>query len=212
MYTGLLHTHKLTVVLFLLIYVIKTVLILFSSQETLDNFRKKTKVPEMIISTLFLLTGIGMLTQIAEIKHMMLIKIAIVLASIPIGVIAYKRHNKALAILTLLLIVGAYGLAEMSSKVEKQELAEEIVVNPADQNYDEATHGKEIYSLYCVLCHGEKGDAQKSGAKSLITSEKTREEILGLLKEGKNSMPPYKGILSEEDMNAVASYAESLRQ
>ena len=116
METGIRHTHLLVVILFLLIYLIKTTLLLMNKQETLMKFSKMVKVPEMIVSTLFLVTGIYMLTQVPEIKSLLIIKIAAVFLSIPLAVIGFKKQNKILAVASLLLIVGAYGLAEMSKK------------------------------------------------------------------------------------------------
>ena len=55
--------HGISVMLFLLTYVIKTIL-LFTSKDMLANYSKKTKVPEMIISTLFLMTGIYLAMQL----------------------------------------------------------------------------------------------------------------------------------------------------
>ncbi|MEM1137750.1 MAG: hypothetical protein AAGI07_18065, partial [Bacteroidota bacterium] len=80
MYTGLLHTHKLVVVLFLLIYLIKTVLLLIGKKDNLDTFSKKVKIPEMVISFLFLITGAVMLFQLPEIKILLIIKIVAVFA------------------------------------------------------------------------------------------------------------------------------------
>ena len=74
---GIRHTHLLTVILFLLIYLIKTFLLLTNKNENLEKFTKVVKVPEMIISTLFLGTGIYLLTQIPEIKSLLIIKIKI---------------------------------------------------------------------------------------------------------------------------------------
>jgi uncharacterized membrane protein SirB2 len=64
MNTGILHLHYLVVTLFLLIYVIKTILLLSNKNDLLGKFSKKIKVPEMIISTLFLLTGVFLLTKL----------------------------------------------------------------------------------------------------------------------------------------------------
>ena len=93
MFTGLLHTHKLVVVLFLLIYIIKTVLLLIGKTENLEVFTKKVKVPEMIISFLFLVTGAVMLFQLPEIKTLLIIKIVAVFASIPLAVVGFKKKR-----------------------------------------------------------------------------------------------------------------------
>ena len=112
----LLLIHKICVTAFLVIYLIKTILLLSGAQSALDRFAKIFKVPEMIISTGFLVTGIWMYTQIGAIKSMQIIKLVAVVASIPLAVIAFKKKNKALAVLSFVLILMAYGLAEMSKK------------------------------------------------------------------------------------------------
>ena len=64
MYKGILHSHYLVVVLFLLIYVIKTILLLSNKNDLLAKFSKKVKIAEIIISVLFLVTGIYLSTQL----------------------------------------------------------------------------------------------------------------------------------------------------
>lgn len=94
METGIRHTHILSVILFLAIYLIKTVLLLMNKNEALAKFTKVVKVPEMIISTLFLATGVYMLTQVPEIKSLLIIKIVAVVASIPLAIIGFKNKTK----------------------------------------------------------------------------------------------------------------------
>ena len=78
METGIRHTHLLTVILFLAIYLIKTVLLLMNKEEALAKFSKIFKVPEMIISFLFLGTGIYMMIQLPEIKSLLIITISVI--------------------------------------------------------------------------------------------------------------------------------------
>ena len=87
MYKGIFYTHLISVILFLLIYLIKTSLLLANKEEGLTKFTKSIKVPEMIVSTLFLLTGIYMLTQIPIINTLLIVKICIVFISIPVAVV-----------------------------------------------------------------------------------------------------------------------------
>jgi uncharacterized membrane protein SirB2 len=152
---GILHTHLLSVILFLLIYLIKTVLLLSNKNEGLAKFTKIVKVPEMIISTLFLATGIYLLTQIPEIKSLLIIKIIMVLISIPLAIIGFKKKNKVLAVLSFLLIIGAYGLAEMSKKQKSRSM----------ETITEATiNGHELFNASCISCHGEDGKTRSNGS------------------------------------------------
>lgn len=212
MYTGLLHTHKLVVVLFLLIYLVKTVLLVIGKEETLETFTKKVKVPEMIISTLFLLTGAGMLFQIASISQMLIIKIVVVFISIPVAIIGFKKKNKALALLSFVLIVAAYGLAEMSKKVEKKEVVLEDKADPASEEYNQLAHGKAIFATYCIECHGNDGAKGASGAKNLMTSELSMDQTKEIINYGKNNMMKYEGILTQKEIDAVANYVMTLRK
>src|SRR3954469_25112700 len=106
MYKGIFYTHLISVNLFLLIYLVKTVLLLTNKNEGLARFTKMVKVPEMIISTLFLATGIYLLVQVGTTK-LLLIKIGMVVLSIPVAIIGFKKKNKILALLSLLMIIGA---------------------------------------------------------------------------------------------------------
>src|ERR1700739_3126655 len=107
-------THFVVVTIFFLIYLIKTILLLANKKENLQSFTKKIKVIEMIVSVLFLGTGFYLMTQIPEIKISLIIKISMVFMSIPLAVIGFKKGNKGLAVLSFLLILGAFGIAEMS--------------------------------------------------------------------------------------------------
>ena len=213
MYTGLLHTHKLVVVLFLLIYIIKTVLLLIGKTENLETFAKKVKVPEMIISFLFLITGGIMLFQLPEIKILLIVKIIAVFTSIPLAVIGFKKKNKILAVLSLVLIFATYGLAEMNKRrVELAPVSDEIVTNTEDATYNALAHGKAIFEANCIACHGAAGDLNAVGAKNLQTSELTDEEVATVIKNGKNAMPPYSKVLNESEVEALVEYVKSLRK
>ena len=160
MFTGMLHTHKLVVILFLLLYVVKTLLLLLNKNEVLAKFSKATRIPEMIVSTLFLLTGAYLMFQLPEINTLMIVKIICVFASIPLAVIGFKKSNKILASLAMLLIIASYGLAEMSKKPSRKEV---VVAAGADE-------GKALYDAYCTSCHGADGKLMLAGAKDLSTS------------------------------------------
>ena len=203
----LLSIHKISVILFLLIYLIKTVLLLANQTSSLEKFKKMTKVLEMIVSTVFLVTGIWLFVEIGSIKLFQVIKLVLVVASIPIAVIAYKKSNKGLAVLSLFFIIMSYGLAEMSKKQKA------LGSNDAELNSGNAAEmGKAVYTSYCVKCHGEDGKKGFMGAIDLTFSTMDQAAVTEVVTNGKNSMTPYKEILNTAQIAAVSEYVISLRK
>jgi len=200
--TGILYTHLIVVNLFLLIYLIKTILLVANKDESLTKFTKIVKVPEMIISTLFLVTGIYLLTQIPEIKSLLVIKIVIVLLSIPVAIIGFKKKNKALAILSLVMITGAYGLAEMSKKQKSKTM----------ENISSSINGQELFNASCTSCHGSDGKLQLNGAADLSISSMDLPARIEIITKGKGLMTQFGGTLNDEQIKAVAEYSQSLKK
>jgi mono/diheme cytochrome c family protein len=193
-------THRISVTLFFLIYVIKTVLLLSNRQDLLQKFTKSTKVLEMIVSALFLITGIWLMTLLPKIPALLWIKIILVLASIPVAVIGFKKGNKILAALSLLMITAAYGMAEVQKKKrEKGETSETVAAGNVN--------GMEIYNAKCTLCHGSDGKAGLSGASDLSATTLTTDSIKQIILHGRNTMVPVD--VTEEQAAAVAGYVES---
>ncbi|HXC03612.1 MAG TPA: cytochrome c [Bacteroidia bacterium] len=224
MYNTIFQTHRIVVTLFLLIYLIKTVLLLMNSTSALEKFKKITKVPEMIVSVLFLGTGIYMLVQGALLNSMMIIKFVAVALSIPIAIVGFKRNNKALANLSLLLIIGAYGLAEMSKKQKSAPQAEskETTVGPAtgskipadslDPNGFSAAKAERLYIDNCSSCHGEDGKRGLAGAKDLTLSTMDAMEARDLITNGKGSMPGKANDLSPKEIVALVNYIHQFKK
>lgn len=198
MYKGILHTHYLVVTLFLIIYVIKTILLLSNKIDLLQAFTKKVKVPEMVISFLFLATGVYLATQLpfgSKYDYLFWIKIAMVVLSIPLAVIGFKKQNKMLAALSLLLITGSFGLAEVYHK--RKAIA-------ADSSEVVSNDGKTLYEAKCALCHGGDGKLGAAGAKDLTGLTSSVEEIKAVIINGKNSMPA--ADVTPEQAAAIAEY------
>lgn len=206
MVTGFLHLHKTAVLLFLALYLFKWIALTFNMEGMKAFFAKKgLRIFEMAISTLFLVTGTYLLIQMpAELRSNLLwIKIAMVLASIPLAVVGFKRNNKILATLSVLLIIASYGLAEMHKKRpagNKEEIAA-------------ATTGEAIYKANnCAICHGQDGKLMLNGAKDLTASTLSRADIEHQILNGKNAMPGYKNALTEEQLKLLADYVETFRK
>ncbi len=77
--------------------------------------------------------------------------------------------------------------------------------------------GKQMYTLHCMLCHGEDGTLGNGGAKNLATSNISKEKILAIIKYGSANglMRPFgKGKnpeLNAMEIDAVTEYILKLR-
>ncbi len=206
MFTGMFHTHVLTVVLFLLIYLIKTVLLLSNKHNILDTFSQKLKVPEMVISFLFLATGIYLWINSGALDTWFYFKLIAVFASIPLAIIGFKKKKKAFAVISILLLVYAYGVSETKSYYfKKPDIQAQL------EGTDNEFLGKSIYESQCISCHGPTGQSRMSGSNDLSISEMSMDEVINIIKKGKNTMPAYERMLTEEQTKAVADYVISLR-
>jgi len=72
--------------------------------------------------------------------------------------------------------------------------------------------GAKVYKQYCVTCHGVNGDMGASGAFNLVESKLSLEERISVITNGRNTMTPFKGLLSEAKIKAVAEYTETLKK
>lgn len=201
MYKGFLHTHILVVTLFLLLYVIKTILLLSNRNDLLQKFSKMFRIPEMIISVLFLITGVYLALQLpfgSKYDYLFWIKIVMVFASIPLAVIGFKKSNKILAALSLLLITGSYGLAEVYGK-KKGIVATHEMATGSD--------GLAYYQVNCKLCHGDDGKLMMAGAKDLSKTTMDVAAIKEIIIKGKSTMPP--APVNEEQAQMIAEYVHS---
>jgi uncharacterized membrane protein SirB2 len=193
--------HKISVILFLLIYFIKTILLISNKEDLLAKLSKSLKVPEMIVSALFMLTGIYLLTQIPEIKPLMIVKVGLVFLSIPIAVIGFKKKNKILGALSLLMITASYGLAEIAAK-NKAKVSDQAITS------DGKIDGKQIYTDNCSICHGSDGKLGMAGAADISAIKLDTIGIINVVLDGKGSMKKVEG-LSKEQAKSVAIYIKN---
>ena len=192
-------THFVVVTIFFVIYLVKTILLLANKKEQLQSFTKKIKLIEILVSVLFLGTGIYLMTQVPEIKMELVIKISMVFLSIPLAVVGFKKGNKVLALLSFLLILGAFGLAEMSAKKNSAK------VTNADLNADGSINAKQLYTDNCAKCHGDDGKAGILGSSDLTLTTLSSDSISTLTEKGRKNMPATVG-LTIEQRNAISQY------
>jgi cytochrome c6 len=72
--------------------------------------------------------------------------------------------------------------------------------------------GSAVFKKYCVACHGIDGKLAMNGAKDITLSTLNIAERVAHIANGKGIMPPFKDVLSPEELQAVAEYVESLRK
>lgn len=214
MSTGILHTHTLVVVLFLLLYTVKVILLLIN-HPSLDTLRAKTKVADMILGTLILATGVGLMVVTKNSQGYILTKLVLVLACIPAGIIAMKKSIKWLAVLVLVVFIYVLFVAYTDSVTLSPQKIEIPTTTSSDSTSTEMKNvvdGKAVYDATCVTCHGADGKLQLAGAKDLSVTSLSSTEIKDQVVNGKNAMPPYKGKLSDEEIDAVVRYTEGLKK
>jgi cytochrome c553 len=204
-------THRITVSLFLLIYFFKALMMLANHKNTLQKFSKAVKIPEMIISFLFLATGIYMLVKGGHPETYMMVKILLVFASIPLAVIGIKREKKILLVLSVVILIYVYGIAETRSLTFSGPSMKGVIQNVNEDNYQLLSHGKGIYQYHCLRCHGENGNKKRYNSPDLTQSVLNYEERWSIIENGKGMMPAFGKKLDENEKKALDAYLQSLR-
>lgn len=194
--------HVTAVLLLLVFMLFKTVLLLTNKVDYLDRVRTKTKVVDIILGLTAVLTGFYLLSLKSEFEIYLWVKILLLMAAVPLGIVGLKRHKKPLAILSVLLIVYVYGVGETQSYKFKRN---PVVTGNADQA------GAEIYQKLCVECHGEDGKLGVFKAPDLTSSLMNQAEMKQRILQGKGAMRGYKNELSTEQLDAVINHINTLQ-
>jgi len=66
--------------------------------------------------------------------------------------------------------------------------------------------GENVYNTHCAICHGDDlvNTGQTFDLRKLKASERPRFE--NSVRNGKNQMPPWKGVLSDDDIDQLWHY------
>jgi mono/diheme cytochrome c family protein len=66
--------------------------------------------------------------------------------------------------------------------------------------------GENVYNTYCQVCHGDRlvSTGQTFDLRRLTAGDRARFE--GSVRNGKNQMPPWKGVLSEAEIDQIWHY------
>jgi cytochrome c553 len=198
---GILHLHLTVVILFLIFLIFKTILLLANKIELLDKVREKTKVVDIVLGTLILVTGGYLLVVVhnGKVESYLLGKIVLMLIGIPLGIVGIKKKNKVLAVLSVFIFLFIYRVGETHSLTGNRE---KITSTDAEQ----------IYIQNCANCHGTDGKLGLNGAKDLGLSTMNTSEKESVIANGKGLMPKFKGLLNEQQIKDLAQYIEGFKK
>lgn len=102
---------------------------------------------------------------------------------------------------------------------EGYEAAKADLKSPLEATAENSTTGKELYGIYCAVCHGNKGDGQGIlmtrekflGVPSYADRDITSGSIYHVLMYGKNAMGSHAGQVNAEERWQIAQHVMELR-
>ena len=102
------------------------------------------------------------------------------------------------------------------SEVKKKESADQLATaRQIIQRFKKGQSDVDVEQLFkarCVACHGIKGNLGINGAGDLSTSGLDLEHRIARIYFGKNTMTPFKDVLSEDEIVELALFVALLRQ
>ncbi|MEL6986959.1 MAG: cytochrome c, partial [Bacteroidota bacterium] len=72
--------------------------------------------------------------------------------------------------------------------------------------------GQKLFTTYCVSCHGQDGKLGLNGSKDINESTLSFQERILLVTNGKNTMTPFKGIMSDAEIADVVAYSMTFKR
>jgi cytochrome c6 len=112
------------------------------------------------------------------------------------------NHNNLISLFFVLILASCASPAdEIAQKESAAKNAKTAVAK---------TEGSAVFKKYCVACHGMDGKLALNGAKDITLSKLTTAERTAHVSLGKGVMPPFKDVLSAEELQAVVEFTEEL--
>jgi cytochrome c6 len=80
--------------------------------------------------------------------------------------------------------------------------------------------GADTYKAKCLMCHGADGQASTPAGKALKAAsfkdpaavKPSDDELIAIVKNGKNKMPAYAGKLTDAQIKAAVAYVRTLQK
>lgn len=142
----------------------------------------------------------------------------------PVGYEAYGEYdvfpNSQEALLPVEgTIARGYSLYDYQNTNDGYDAALTNLRSPLTSSDIDTKRGKELYDIYCGICHGTKGAGQGHlvkrekilGVPSYADRPITEGSIYHVIYYGKNAMGSYANLLNEEERWQVTAYVEQLR-
>ncbi|MCK5400256.1 MAG: cytochrome c [Flavobacteriaceae bacterium] len=117
-------------------------------------------------------------------------------------------------------IARGHTLFEYVNTNEDYERAKLELMSPLDSTQIDLVKGKELYDIYCGICHGNKGNGQGNlvkrekilGIPNYVDREITEGSIYHTIYYGKNAMGSHANQINEEERWQVVAYVLKLRE
>jgi len=108
---------------------------------------------------------------------------------------------------------------EFEDTNEGYDLAKNTLFSPLEKNEENLAKGKELYGVYCAVCHGAKGDGQWIlmkrekflGIPSYADRDITEGSTYHVLMYGKNLMGSHASQVDSKERWQISQYVLSLR-
>lgn len=74
-------------------------------------------------------------------------------------------------------------------------------------------NGRAIYEMHCVGCHGEGGNSIDPTVPNFANGDRLfmmDSELLDRIRQGNQTMPAFRGLLSDQEIRDVISYLRTL--
>jgi len=209
METGILHTHHLIVLLYMVQLLVKVILVVSGNTSTLTKVMAKTKVLHMVLATLMLLTGVFLVFKAPiAFTSTFYIKYILVLVAIALGIVGVKKMNKALAISSMLCMLYIYALTLTKGytlQPEETRVKNALLATGTDAK----ARGQVIYEQLCLRCHGAEGQAHYRKAAILANCTKGDDYIRTTVTQGREKMPAFP-FLNDEEKSDLLAYINTL--
>ena len=116
-------------------------------------------------------------------------------------------------------LARGYSFFEYKNTNEDYERAKVELLNPLDASEINSEKGKELFDIYCAICHGNDGKGQGTlvkrekilGIPNYADREITEGSIYHVIYYGKNAMGSHANQLSEEERWQVTAYVQKLK-